>query len=374
MDCLVYPVAGTLVRCPWLNAPTAQVLVMLAPEQGPARGGGGSPRLAVARIIDKLQADNYQPVMAVELEFYLMDGTSVSEQPPRPVIPRGKHTHVYSIEEVEALEYFFDDLYRFCDVQGLPAETAISEFGPGQLEITLIHRTDALRALDEAIMYRRLVKGVAAKHGLLACFMAKPFAAYAGSGMHLHLSLLDEQDNNVFAAEEPTGTPLLRHAIAGMGKTAADAMALFAPHANSYRRFCANSYAPVTPTWGVNNRTVSLRVPTGPAASRHIEHRIAGADANAYLAAAGILAGAHHGLKYHLDPGPPVTGDGYTSTVPSLPQQWLQAIEQCAASPFMREYFGDRFIEIYSAVKRTEHRRYMSEITAQDYDWYLQMV
>ncbi len=373
MDCLVFPVAGTLVRTPWLKAPTAQVLVMLDPSAGlPA--AAADPRLAVTRVIAAFEADGYRPVMAVELEFYLLDGASVNERPPRAVLPRGKHPHVYSIEEVEALEDFFDDLYRCCDVQGLPAETAISEFGPGQLEITLTHRADTLRALDEAVMYRRLVKGVAARHGLLACFMAKPFAAYAGSGMHLHLSLLNQQDENVFAADDPAGTPLLRHAIGGMAKTAADAMLLFAPHANSYRRFCANSYAPLTPTWGVNNRTVSLRVPTGPKNSRHIEHRIAGADANAYLAAAAVLAGAHHGIKYHLDPGPAVTGDGYHSTAPILPQQWPSAIEQCAHSPFMREYFGERFMQIYTAVKRTECQRFMGEVTAQDFDWYLQMV
>ncbi len=373
MDCLVFPVAGTLVRTPWLKAPTAQVLVMLDPTTGlPA--AAADPRLAVTRVIAALEADGYRPVMAVELEFYLMDAASVNERPPRAVIPRGKHPHVYCIEEVEALEDFFDDLYRCCDVQGLPAETAISEFGPGQLEITLTHRADTLRALDEAVMYRRLVKGVAARHGLLACFMAKPFASYAGSGMHLHLSLLNQQDENVFADDDPAGTPLLRHAIGGMAKTAADAMLMFAPHANSYRRFCANSYAPLTPTWGVNNRTVSLRVPTGPKDTRHIEHRIAGADANAYLAAAAVLAGVHHGIKYHLDPGAPVTGDGYASNAPTLPQQWHGAIEQCAHSPFMREYFGERFMQIYTAVKRTECRRFMGEITAQDFDWYLQMV
>lgn len=373
MDCLVYPVPGTLVRTPWLKTPTAQVLVMLDPVAGlPA--AAADPRLAATRVVDMLARDGLRPVLAVELEFYLLDGTAVHERPPRPVIPRGKHPHVYAIEEVEALEGFFDDLYRCCDVQGLPAETAISEFGPGQLEITLTHRADALRALDEATMYRRLVKGVAARHGLLACFMAKPFAAYAGSGMHLHLSLLDAEGRNVFAADEPGGSPLLRYAIGGMAKTAAEAMLLFAPHANSYRRFGPNSYAPLNPTWGINNRTVSMRVPTGPADSRHIEHRIAGADANAYLAAAAIMAGAHHGIRYHLDPGPPVTGDGYHQGSPALPQHWHAAIEQCAHSPFMREYFGERFVHILSAVKRTECRRYLSEVTSQDYDWYLQMV
>ncbi len=374
MDCLAFPVSGTLVRCPWLTTPTAQVLAMLDPELGqPA--AAADPRLAAMRVVARLAADDLHPVLAVELEFYLMEGASVTARPPRPVTPRGRHPHVYGIEEVEALERFFDDLYRACDVQGLPAETAISEFGPGQIEITLHHRTDALRALDEAVMFRRLVKGVAGKHGLLACFMAKPYADCAGSGMHLHLSLNDGAGNNRFAAEDPAGTPLLRNAIAGMGETAADAMAVFAPHANSYRRFCVNSYAPVAPTWGVNNRTVSLRVPTGPALTRHVEHRICGADANAYLAAAAVLAGVHHGIEHQLDPGDPIAGDGYSgSEAPPLPQQWQLAIEQCARSKFMREYFGSRFIDIYTAIKRTESQRFFGEVTAQDYDWYLQTV
>ncbi len=190
MDCCAFPVAGTLLRCPWLAAPTAQVLVMLDPELGmPA--AAADPRYAAMRVVERLQRAERNPVMAVELEFYLLEGASAQRRPPVPVAPRGVHPHVYSIDEVEALGPFFDDLYRACDVQNLPAETAISEFGPGQLEITLTHRADALRALDEATLYRRLVKGVAAKHGFLACFMAKPFGGSAGSGTHLHLSLTD---------------------------------------------------------------------------------------------------------------------------------------------------------------------------------------
>ena len=374
MDCLVFPVPGTLVRTPWLAAPTAQVLVMFDPELGmPA--AAADPRLLALRMIERLRARRLNPVMAVELEFYLLDGADPRRRPPLPVAPRGEHPHVYSIDEVEALAPFFDELYRACDVQALPAETAISEFGPGQLEITLTHRTDALRALDEAVLYRRLVKGVAAKHGYLACFMAKPFASHAGSGTHLHLSLDDEAGNRLFADEDPAGTPLLRHAIGGMAETAADMMALFAPHANSFRRFCANSYAPLFPTWGINNRTVSMRVPTGPADSRHVEHRICGADANAYLAAAAILAGADHGIDREIDPGAPVAGDGYQVTdAPPLPVHWPLAIERFAQSALAREYFGKRFVEIYAAVKRSESQRYFSEITHQDYDWYLQTV
>jgi glutamine synthetase len=311
-------------------------------------------------------------VLAVELEFYLLDANA---ERPTPSQPRGARRHVYSIEELEAHAPFLDDLFRACAAQGLPAETAISEFGTGQMEITLTHRADALRALDEAVMYRRAVKGVAAKHGLRACFMAKTFADLPGSGTHLHLSLNDADGHNVFADEDVHGSALLRHAIGGMAATAADAMALFAPHANSYRRFSAKSYAPLAPSWGVNNRTVSLRVPTGPAPSRHIEHRICGADANPYLAAAAMLAGAHHGLAAKCDPGKPVEGDAYTaSEAPPLPQHWPDAVERFANAAFLKEYLGERFVEVYAAVKRTEYARFLSEVTAQDYAWYLHTV
>ena len=149
----------------------------------------------------------------------------------------------------------------------------MSEYAPGQFEITLEHRADALRAVDEAVLFKRAVRGVARRHGRIASFMAKPFAHLAGTGMHLHASLADRSGGNAFAAEDPAGTPLLRHAIGGLRSTLADGMAVFAPHANSYRRFRAMSYAPVAPTWGVNNRSVSLRVPAGPPASRHVEHQ-----------------------------------------------------------------------------------------------------
>ena len=373
MDCLAFPVPGTLVRCPWVSAPTAQALLMFDAQRGqPA--AAADPRLVASRVVAGLERAGYTAVIAVELEFYLLDAASLGEHPPRPALARGHHPHVYSIDEVETLTPFFDQLYRTCDAQGVPVETAISEFGPGQVEITLSHRADALRALDEAAMYRRVVKAVAQQHGMLACFMAKPFAVVPGSGMHLHLSLNDTAGNNVFAADDPAGTPLLRHAIGGMAATAAEVMALFAPHGNSYRRYRAYNCAPLAPSWGINNRTVSLRVPGGPAASRHVEHRICGADANPYAVAAAVLAGVHHGIEQQIDPGPPVSGDGYREAGGEpLPQQWTAALDRFAGSAFARRYLGDRFVDVYVAVKRTESDRYYGEITRQDYDWYLHL-
>jgi glutamine synthetase len=248
----------------------------------------------------------------------------------------------------------------------------MSEYAPGQFEITLEHRSDAMRAVDEAILFKRAVRGVAARHGCIACFMAKPFSELAGAGMHLHASLADAGGRNAFAGEAPAGSPLLRHAIGGLRETLADGMAVFAPHANSYRRFRALSYAPVAATWGVNNRTVSLRIPAGPPQSRHVEHRVAGADANPYLVAAVVLAAMLRGLEREIDPGPPVVGNGYEQAAAGdLPTQWSAALERAAGSEFLADALGADFLAVFLAIKRRECEKFGGLVTDRDYAWYL---
>ncbi|MUL55936.1 glutamine synthetase, partial [Pseudomonas aeruginosa] len=167
------------------------------------------------------------------------------------------------------------------------------------------------------------------------------------------------------------GTPLLRQAVGGMLASLLDSLLLFCPNANSYRRFQANSYAPLAQTWGVDNRTVSLRVPGGPASSRHIEHRICGADANPYLAAAALLAGVHRGIREGIDPGAPVEGNGYAQAGKRLPTDWLTALDALQGSEWAREAFGEPFLGVYLAVKRAEYRQFMGEVGEQDWRWYL---
>jgi len=225
--------------------------------------------------------------------------------------------------------------------------------------------------MDHAVRYKRVVKGVAHKHGMRACFMAKPFAEIAGSGMHMHISVADENGRNLFASEDKAGTPMLRQAVGGMLAGLLDSLLLFCPNANSYRRFQANSYAPFSPTWGVDNRTVSLRVPGGPAFSRHVEHRVCGADANPYLAAAAIIAASHRGIRERLDPGAPVEGNGYAQAKTLLPTDWLSALDSLAASAWARAAFGPEFLKVYLAIKRAEYRQYMGEVGEQDWRWYL---
>lgn len=374
VDCWTYPLPGSLTVQPWRSTPTGQVQVSMHPTQGlPATPA--DPRHALVRVIERLQADGYQPVMAVELEFYLLDRARDAQGRPLPAVQmngvRPGSPQVYGVYELEQLQPFLDDLYAACEVQGLPVRTAISEYAPGQLELTLLHRVDALQAIDEGVRYKRLVKGVANRHGLQACFMAKPFGDQAGSGLHLHVSLADAEGNNLYASEDPHGTPLLRHSIGGMLHRMLDSLAIFCPNANSYRRFQANSYAPLAKSWGVNNRSVSLRVPGGPASSRHIEHRICGADANPYLAAAAILAAIHEGIRDGRDPGPAIVGNGYEQATDFLPTDWLTALQALEHSAWIKEALGDRFIEVYLAIKRAEYRQFMAEVGEQDWRWYL---
>ncbi len=373
IDCRAYPLTGSLVRMPWRKMPTAAVQVSMHPQEGmPA--AIADPRHVLVEVIDRLKAEGFYPVMACELEFYLLDQKRDADGRPQPALdadghrPRG--TQVYGLRELEQIEPFLADLYAACKAQGIPARTAISEYAPGQVEITLEHG-DALQAMDQAVRYKRLVKGVAHAHGMQACFMAKPFAEIAGTGMHMHVSLADAEGRNLYASEDPAGTPLLRQSVGGMLKSLLDSLLLFCPNANSYRRFQANSYAPLAPTWGVDNRTVSLRVPGGPANSRHIEHRICGADANPYLAAAAILAGIHRGIREDIDPGNPIEGNGYAQATELLPTDWLTSLCALEQSSWARDAFGTAFLGVYQAVKRAEYRQFMSEVGEQDWRWYL---
>lgn len=373
-DKVAFPVAGSLRRAAWRSVPTAQLLLSLWEPDG--RPHAADPRHVLAGVVARLAEAGYVPVVAAELEFYVVDparGPDGQLQPPRT--PRTKRRldqiDSFSVTELEELAPFLDELFAAARAMELPAETVISEYAPGQLEIVLRHRADAMRAADEAVQWKRLVRGVAAKHELLATFMAKPFSGRAGSGLHIHASLDDDSGRNMFASEDPRGTPVMRHAIGGLLATLEESIGVFAPNANSYRRFQALSYAPVSRTWGVNNRSVAVRVPTGAPETRHLEHRVAGADANPYLAIAAVLAGIHKGVVECLDPGPAIEGNGYEAMCTRLPDDWPAALRRLRESQFIATYFGARFLDIYHTIKTNECRRFSSRVTELDLDWYL---
>jgi glutamine synthetase len=371
-DRLAWPVPGTLAPAPWLGADSAEV--MLSMHELTGAPCDLDPRRILRNVLDRFAADGLTPVVACELEFYLLDGKRNRDGGIR--LARGTdgrvpaHRQVYGLDSVDLDGEYLRDLWAACDALGLPSGAAIGEYAAGQYEMTLAHKPDAMAACDDAVRFKRAAKGVADRHRRTATFMAKPFAELSGSGLHIHVSVNDEKGRNIFASAGPQGSAALGHAIGGAAMMMPASIAVFAPNANSYRRFRPNSYAPVRAGWGVNNRTVPLRVPAGPPAGRHLEHRLSGADANPYLAVATVLAGIHHGLTHAIDPGPAVTGDGYASGE-RLPTDWAHALALFEDSRLLADYWGGRGAEMFATIKRVEAERYNAVITPLDYDWVL---
>lgn len=244
----------------------------------------------------------------------------------------------------------------------------MQESGPGQFEINLKHRPDALGAALDGLLLKRAVKAAARAHQLEATFMAKPHHDWAGSGMHIHLSLLDQSGQNVFAGD-PIST-LFRHALGGMRETMADFMAIWAQSANAYRRYVPKSYVSLAAHWGFNNRTVALRIPRGNGAATRIEHRVAGADANPYLVIAAILAGMGHGIANKIEPGPAVEGNAETIEAPPLPTAWVNSLDLFQRSEIVRGAFGEPFQDVFSRLKHGERNNFERIVTPLDHLWY----
>lgn len=373
-DRACWPVADTLVPVPWLDQAVAQVQTSMVDHDG--RPFFGDPRHVLASVLERFAALRLTPVIAVELEFYFIDrARTVAGRIQPPLLPllqrREYRTQINSMADLNQYSAVLADIDAACRAQRISAGTALSEYGPGQFEVNLHHAPDALRACDEAVRFKRLVRGVAARHGLEATFMAKPYADMAGSGAHLHVSMLDATGRNIFAADAATGSEALRHAIGGLAASLPDFMLVFAPTINSYRRYRAESYVPLNTSWAVNNRGVALRIPVSSPENRRIEHRAAGADANPYLLAAAVLAGMYHGLAQRLDPGPPLVGNAYRDGVTTLPITWPEAALAFEHSSLVREYFGAAFQRLFVTTRRGEFHTIESQVSAHEYEWYV---
>ncbi|MEZ5841747.1 MAG: glutamine synthetase family protein [Hyphomicrobiales bacterium] len=380
-DLKAWPVPGTLVPLHGTHPPRAEVFLSMYLLDGTPMTS--DPRHALDRQVAALDKMGYRAAAAFELEFFLLDNARDSEGRVRAAAAvldgrRSDKTEVYSVDHLHGMEPLFNDVYAAAKAAGVPLETLISEYAPGQYELTLHYREDVMQAAGDLIRIKRLVRQAARRHGVTACFMAKPIEGYAGSGMHFHVSLLDAAGGNVFSEQSPgTYTPAILHALGGLKDTMAESMLVFAPHANSWRRFVSQSYAPIAPTWGVNNRSVALRVPEGPVKARRIEHRPSGVDANPYLVAATILAGIRHGLENGIDPGAEVTGNGYEATAAAssaMPGGWRAAIEMAEASDFLKSALGEDLHRTFTAIKRAEYLRVARTVSELDYKLYMHEV
>ncbi len=362
-------VAGSAVRLPWSDR-TAQVLLRMNAFDGEPLGC--DPRNVLDGVVARLAALGLRPVMAFELEFYVIAQQRAADGGPLlperiAAIPAGARSHGTPV--LDALAPFFQTVEAYADAMDIRIGGVTTETGLGQFEINLHHGDQPGRAADEVILLRQILWNAARTNGLDVTFMAKPFADQPGDGLHLHLSLIDGDGRNIFGLDD--GDERLRHAIGGIRDLMPAAMALQAPNLNSFRRFVPGSFAPINRTWGRDNRSVAFRIPMSKPEARRIEHRIAGGDANPYLVAASVLASVIHGLENRIDPGASSTGNANLIQDDAVPTDVLAALDLLTGSAEMRRHLGSDYVDLYADIRRKELRRLLGTHLPKEYEWYL---
>ncbi|WP_106478437.1 glutamine synthetase family protein [Phytohalomonas tamaricis] len=366
MQLVADPSAVYLV--PWADDPTAQIIHDCYYMNGePVEI---APRYVLRRVLELYAARGWKPVIAPEVEFYLVKTNTDPDYPLEPPVGRSGRQESgrqsYSIDAVNEFDPLFEDMYDFCETEELDIDTLIHEEGAGQMEVNFQHG-DPLALADQVVIFKRTLRETALRHGMYATFMAKPMANEPGSAMHLHQSLWDaETGKNLFAGENGQPSKLFLHYLGGLQHYMPAAMPFFAPNINSYRRLMpseASGSAPHNIEWGYDNRTVGMRVPVGAPENMRVENRLPGADANPYLAMAASLACGYLGMMQQLDPRPPLTGlAGVTPYV--LPADVGPAMALLSECEALADIMGERFVKSYLAVKRAEHSAYYRVISS----------
>ncbi|TYB80452.1 glutamine synthetase family protein [Maritimibacter fusiformis] len=369
-DGRLFPVPGSLRPVPWAAKDTnvAQVLVEMHDDTGEV--SFLSPRHQLETMLGRFRERGLNPVVATELEFYLYKPREAEDDAPVPP-DRSPMFQNYDLEVLERTQAILDDILDGAIAQGMAPDTLIAEYGPGQFEINFHHTDDVLEAADSALIFRRLVRGTARKHGMSATFMAKPYADNPGNGMHAHVSVTDASGDNIFddGTDEPSAR--LKQAVAGVLATMPDLQAIFAPHMNSYRRFQAGSFAPHAPDWGLDNRAAGIRLPEVSGPGARLEHRISGADTNPYLVLTAILGGILYGLDNPDLPLPLPLDDDDGEHADPLTGDWTTAVDIFAESEIAADIFGTEYRDIYTAVRRDEIQQLTSAISQIEYRTYL---
>jgi glutamine synthetase len=362
-DMHLRPDPRTVRIVPWASDPTAQVVHDCYDKAGNIVPF--APRSVLRRVCDLFEAEGWNPIVAPELEFYLVARNTDPDMPLKPPIGRSGRAETsrqaYSIDAVNEFDPLFEDVYSYCEQMELNVDTLIHEIGAGQMEINFFH-DHPLGLADEVFFFKRTVREAAMRHNMFATFMAKPIAGEPGSAMHIHQSIVDTQGRNIFSNADGSASDMFRWYIGGLQKYIPAAMALFAPYVNSYRRLARFTAAPINIQWGTDNRTVGIRSPVASPAARRIENRVIGADANPYVALAATLACGYLGMKNRVEPTPECKGDAYLGDF-QLPRSLGEALEKLRAERDLAAVLGEAFVTVYTEVKETEYAEFMKVIS-----------
>jgi glutamine synthetase len=371
-DLKLMPDLSTLTVVPWEEDPTAAVICDLVHQDG--RSVEFTPRNVLKRVLAAYDKRGLKPVVAPEIEFYLVRKNPDPDYPLTPPVGRSGRAigggAGYSIAGVNEFDELIDDIYHFSESQGLEIDTLIHEEGAGQLEINLRHG-DPIELADQVFMFKRTIREAALKHEIYATFMAKPIQGQPGSAMHIHQSILDKKTGrNVFSAEDGSETEAFFHFLGGMQKHVPNALVMFAPYVNSYRRLTQSASAPVNNKWGYDNRTTAFRVPRSDPAARRVENRIPSSDANPYLAMAASLACGLIGMTNKIKAEPPVLTTANAAEI-DLPRSLLEAVDLFEADEELCTLLGKSFAATYAAIKRAEFETFMEVISPWEREYLL---
>ncbi|MDF3865591.1 glutamine synthetase family protein [Pseudomonas denitrificans (nom. rej.)] len=373
IDMVCRPDENAVFLVPWAIEPTAMVIHDTYDKLGnPIEL---SPRNVLKRVLQLYADKGWRPIVAPEMEFYLTKRSDDPDYPLQAPIGRSGRQETgrqsFSIDAANEFDPLFEDMYDWCELQGLDLDTLIHEEGTAQMEINFRHG-DALDLADQIVVFKRTMREAALKHNVAATFMAKPMTGEPGSAMHLHQSIVDiKTGKNIFSNADGSMSELFLHHIGGLQKLIPEALPLFAPNVNSFRRFLPDTSAPVNVEWGEENRTVGLRVPDSTPDNRRVENRLAGADANPYLALAASLLCGYIGMVEGLKPSAQVKGRGYERRNLRLPLTIEAALECMEGSKTLEKYLGDKFIRGYVAVKRAEHENFKRVISSWEREFLL---
>ena len=370
-DVILRPDPATCRLVPWYSEPTAQIIHDAFDHDGSIVPF--SPRAVLKRVLALFESAGLRPIVAPELEFFLVQQSADANSPLATPSGRSgraeKARQAYGIDAVNEFDPLFEDIYDHCEVQKIDIDTLSHEAGAAQMEINFNHG-EALELADQTFLFKRTVRQTSLDHNVHATFMAKPMQEQPGSAMHLHVSVVDiESGHNLFVNEDSSESDQFYHALAGMQRYLVAAMPLMAPYVNSYRRQSNSEDSPTNLAWGMDNRTVGLRVPMGDAANRRIENRIPGADANPYLAMAATLAALWLGLQEQRRPTRQRKDSG--EDLATLPRNLDIALDELERAKPLHEALGEDFVKLFIEVKRGEAEAFLEVISPWEREYLL---
>ena len=371
-DMMLQPDPDTMRLVPWADDPTAQIIHDCYTREGDLHPLAS--RNVLKHVLALYEAEGWKPVVAPEVEYYLIQKNTDPDNELKPPIGRSGRREAgrqsYSIDAVNEFEPIVEEMYDFCEAQGLDVDTLIHESGLAQMEINFLHG-DALNLADQVFVFKRTMRETAHRHGIYATFMAKPMEHEPGSALHIHQSLVDTASGkSIFSLDDGSEHERFRYFIGGLQKYTPGAIAFFAPSVNSYRRFVPDITAPINLHWGYDNRTTGIRVPDSNAQARRVENRFPGADANPYLAIAVSLACGYLGMKQKIPSSEPHLGDAFQEPI-AVARNLEEALRLLDEDNDLKQVLGAHFVKAYCAVKLEEFEAFNKVISSWEREYLL---